>query len=285
MEYTLLVSSIAVWRVNYQRAAQFDRIHPKELICGNQHHRRSLANIHPHQIVNTKLITALLLATLTCGGITTADLHPIAAKTLIANTANRVYAKANPAVVTIRGNSGWGSGFIISADGYVITNAHVVKGQPAVVTLKMADGKTEIPADLVGFGKNGLDLALLKINRRGQKFPTVALSATTSVRVGDNIYAIGTPLDEAFQNTFTTGIVSAIRDDGKFIQHNAAINPGNSGGPLLNDRGEVIGVNTGGFGRETGTIGINYALGVDLVRQFVSDIRHGKGSPVATVGD
>ena len=235
--------------------------------------------------MKTKLFVTLLLATLTCGGFSTAYLIPAAAKTPVANTANRVYTKANPAVVAIRGIGGHGSGFIISADGYVITNAHVVKGQPAVVTLMMADGKTEIPADLVGFAKNGLDLALLKINRRGQKFPTVALSTTTSVRVGDNAYAIGTPLDEAFRNTFTTGIVSALREDGKSIQHNAAINPGNSGGPLLNDRGEVIGVNTKGFGRDTGNVGLNYAIGVDLVRQFVSDARQGKSSPVATIGD
>ena len=166
--------------------------------------------------------------------------------------------------------------------GYVVTNAHVVKGQPAVVTLIMADGKTEIPADLVGFGQNGLDLALLKINRRGQKFPAVALSKKAS-RVGDNTYAIGTPLDEAFKNTLTTGIVSAIRDDGKYIQHNAAINQGNSGGPLLNDRGEVIGVNTLGVSLGAGNVGINYAIGVNLVRQFTIEARQGKSSAVATV--
>ena len=236
------------------------------------------------QIVKTKILTALLLATLTCGGMSAADLIPATAKTPAATTtsANRVYDRANPAVVTIRNNNGHGSGFIISTNGYVVTNAHVVKGQPAVVTLIMADGKTEIPADLVGFGKDGLDLALLKINRRGQKFPTVALSKTTS-RVGDNAYAIGTPMDEMFKNTFTTGIVSALRDDGKYIQHNANINQGNSGGPLLNDRGEVIGVNTLGIGRDTGNIGLNLAIGVNLVRQFVGEARQGKSSPVATL--
>jgi serine protease Do len=234
--------------------------------------------------VKTKILTTLLLATLTCGGFSTAYHIPAIAKTPVASTANRVYTKANPAVVTIRGIGGHGSGFIISADGYVITNAHVVKGQPEVVTLMMADGKTEIPADVVGFGKNGLDLALLKINRRGRKFPIVALSTMTSVRVGDNAYAIGTPLDESLQNTFTTGSVSALRDGGKVVQHNAAITFGNSGGPLLNDRGEVIGVNAGGFTRG-GAVGLNYAIGVDLVRQFVIDARQGKSSPVATIGD
>jgi serine protease Do len=233
--------------------------------------------------VKTKILATLLLATLTCGGISTSYLIPAAAKTPAATTANRVYEKANPAVVTIRGNNVHGSGFIISADGYVITNAHVVKGQPAVMTVMMADGKTEIPADLVGFGKNGLDLALLKINRSGKKFPAVTLGRMKSVRVGDNTYAIGTPLDEAFQNTFTTGIVSALRAGGKYIQHNAALNPGNSGGPLLNENGEVIGVNTGGFGRDTGTVGLNYAIGADLIDRFILDARQGKSSPVATI--
>ena len=233
--------------------------------------------------MNTKILTTLLLATLTCGGMSAAYLIPATAKTPAAaiTGANRVYDRANPAVVTIRGNSNLGSGFIISTDGYVVTNAHVIQGQPAVVTLIMADGKTEVPADLVGFGKNGLDLALLKINRRGQKFPTVALSKTAS-RVGDNAYAIGTPMGEFFKNTLTTGIVSALREDGKSIQHNAAINPGNSGGPLLNDRGEVIGVNTSGMGRE-GNIGLNLAIDVNLVRQFISEARQGKSSPVATL--
>jgi serine protease Do len=233
--------------------------------------------------VKPKILATLLLATLTCGGIGTTYLIPATAKTPATSIANRVYATANPAVVTIRGNSAWGSGFIISADGYVITNAHVVKDQPAVVTLMMADGKTEIPADVVGFGKDGLDLALLKINRRGQKFPTVALGRMKSVAVGDNIYAIGTPFDEALQNTFTAGIVSALRYSGKFVQHNVTINQGNSGGPLLNDRGEVIGVNTLGIGRDTGNVGLNYAIGVDLVRQFITEARQGKSSPVATI--
>ncbi len=235
--------------------------------------------------MKTKIFATLLLATLTCGGISTADIIPAAAKTPAASTANRVYTQANPAVVTIRGNGVWGSGFMISADGYVITNAHVVKGQPAVVTLMMADGKTEIPADVVGFGKDGLDLALLKINRPGKRFPTVTLGQIGSAKVGDNAYAIGTPLDEALQNTFTTGIISALRDGGKFIQHSVIINQGNSGGPLLNDKGKVIGVNTGGLGRDTGNVGLNYAIGVDLVRQFILDARQGKSSPVATISE
>jgi S1-C subfamily serine protease len=113
--------------------------------------------------MKTKILTTFLLATLTCGGmgISTSHLIPAVAKTPRATNANGVYAQANAAVVAIRGTSSLGSGFIISADGYVITNAHVIKGQPAVVTLMMAD-KTEIPADVVGFGKN---------QSTGQKIP------------------------------------------------------------------------------------------------------------------
>ncbi|PSB40441.1 S1C family serine protease [Chamaesiphon polymorphus] len=233
--------------------------------------------------MNAKIIASLLITSLTCTGISISPPTPAIAKPPAPTIANRVYARANPAVVTIRGNSGHGSGFIISADGYVITNAHVVQNQPAIVTLMMADGKTEIPADLVGFAKNGVDLALLKINRPGKKFPTVALGRMKSVKVGDNTYAIGTPLHEAFQNTLTTGIVSAMRDDGKYIQHNAAINPGNSGGPLLNDAGEVIGVNTLVLGRKTGNVGLSYAISADVIRQFILDARNGNSSPVATI--
>jgi serine protease Do len=244
--------------------------------------------------MKTKILTTLLLATLTCGTITTQILtHPAVAKPPT-NTANRVYAKANPAVIMIRGVNTRGSGFIITPNGYIVTNAHVVAGQPGVVTVLMADGKTEMPADVVGFGLNGLDLALLKINRP-TKFPTVAPGKSKSIRVGDNVYAIGTPLAEVNQNTFTSGIVSSLRDEGRIIQTNATINPGNSGGPLLNEEGEVIGVNTiAAFGKvicadgqvcgiSKGNVGVNYAISVDVVKSFVQDALAGKLSSVPTI--
>lgn len=246
--------------------------------------------------MKTNIILTLLLTTLTYTSIATNPhtLAPATAKPIEGNTANRVYARANPAVVTVRGNGGHGSGFIISAKGYVITNAHVVAGQPGVVTVMMADGKTEMPADVVGFGRDGLDLALLKINRPG-KLPTVALGNTKSIRVGDNVYAIGTPLAEENQSTFTAGLVSGLRDNGRIIQTNTAINQGNSGGPLLNDKGEVVGVNSSGMGSRvvcangevcamsTGNVGINYAIGVDLVRAFFQDALVGKISSKSTL--
>jgi len=246
----------------------------------------------------TKLWTTLLLALSLTGGLAIvrdlAHTTPVVAGTAEVATSKRVYAKANPAVVMIRGNPGWGSGFIISENGYIITNAHVAKNQPAVMTVMMADGKTEMPADVVGFATGGVDLALLKINR-ARKFPTLRLAKSKSIGVGDSVYAIGTPLGEINQNTFTNGMVSAFRLEGQIIQHNAAINQGNSGGPLLNDKGEVVGVNTwvaassiedaegNQVARGTGNVGVNYAIGADLVRQFLSDASQRKISATATI--
>jgi serine protease Do len=245
--------------------------------------------------MKTNILLTILLTTLTSGGITTQlPTSPAIAKPIATNTANRVYDKANPAVITIRGANARGSGFIITPTGYIVTNAHVVAGQPRVVTVLMADGKTEMPADVVGFGLNGLDLALLKINRP-TKFPTVAPGKSKSIRVGDNVYAIGTPLSEQNQNTFTSGIVSSIRDEGRIVQTNAAINVGSSGGPLLNEQGEVIGVNTSGSyskvvcadgkvcGLSTGNVGVNYAISVDVVKSFLQDALAGKYSSKSTV--
>jgi serine protease Do len=243
--------------------------------------------------INRFCSTLLLSLSLASGVTLITAPTPLLAKTPVATTANRVYAKVNPAVVTIRNNQGHGSGFIVSEDGFIVTNAHVVKGQSAVVTVIMADGKTEIPADVVGFADGGVDLALLKINRQ-QKFPAILPGDSNAIRVGDTVYAIGTPLFEQNQSTFTTGIVSAIRDGGKRIQHSAAINLGNSGGPLVNDKGQLIGVNTTLLsspvydakgkliGRAVGNDGIGYALGVDLVRKFLTDVSQGKISQVAT---
>jgi serine protease Do len=222
------------------------------------------------------------------------DTPIVMAKSTEEQTANQVYSRANSAVVLIRsGDQSHGSGFIVSPDGLVITNAHVAANAPVVVTVVMADGITEIPADVVGFAKDGVDLAVLKINGR-RKLPYVRLADARSIRVGDRVFAIGTPLAEINLNTLTTGIVSALRAD-NLVQHSAAINPGNSGGPLLNSAGELVGVNTSGAlvavicrngqycGQSLGNVGIGYAIRVDLVKKFLSNIEHGSISPVSTL--
>ena len=241
--------------------------------------------------MKTKIFLPLLLTTLISTSIIPNILPPAIAKPI---TANNIYSKASPAVVTVRSNRGHGSGFLVSANGYIITNAHVVQDTVAVVTVMMADGKTEMPADVVGFARNGLDLAILKINRKG-KLPTLSLGSQKSVQVGNNVYAIGTPLEEENQSTFTSGIVSGLRDKGQTIQHSAAINSGNSGGPLLNERGEVIGVNSSGMGARVycsdgevcgvsrGNVGINYAISVNSLRSFLQDFKQGKVSRRSTL--
>jgi serine protease Do len=249
-------------------------------------------------MMNTaQLYSTLLLALSLTGGMTIASIaSPAVANTTESATAVNVYDRVNPAVVTVWVNQGHGSGFIVSADGYVVTNAHVVKGASSIVTVMMADGKTELAADVVGFGKDGLDLALLKINRRG-KLPTVKLGNARSIKVGETVYAIGTPRKDEYHNSLTRGIVSGLQRENEMIQHDATMIGGNSGGPLLNERGEVIGVNTSGLwsrvicsdgeicAKSDANTGINFAINVGVLQQFILDARRGNSSPIATIGD
>jgi serine protease Do len=190
----------------------------------------------------------------------------------------RVYKRASPAVVSIDTDDGAGSGSIISPDGLVLTNAHVLdNARTAEVTL--ADGRKFL-ADVVGFGANGLDLAVVKI-RGANNLPTITL-AQSPVQVGQRAFAIGNPFGR-FQGTFTTGIVSRIDKERGLIQTDAAINPGNSGGPLLNSQGELIGVNTAIFtdNRNGGNIGIGFAIALERVQPFLATVRSGSAPRTA----
>jgi serine protease Do len=192
----------------------------------------------------------------------------------------RVYQKASPAVVSINTGSGTGSGSIISRDGLVLTNAHVVQGASRTVTFTLSDSR-RLPADIIAFANNGLDLAVLKI--RGQNnLPTMTLARSGSVQVGQRAFAIGNPFGQ-FQNTFTVGIVSRIDRERGLIQTDAAINPGNSGGPLLNSQGELIGVNTAIFtsGSTGGNIGLGFAIALDRVQPFLAAVRQGTAARTA----
>jgi S1-C subfamily serine protease len=186
----------------------------------------------------------------------------------------RVYEIASPAVVSIDTDDGNGSGSIITADGLVLTNAHVVEGHQSVEVV-LADGR-RFQADVVGFGERGVDLAMVKM-RDARNLPTVRIAPTGSVKVGQRAFAIGNPFGR-FQGTFTTGIVSRIDPEKGLIQTDAAINPGNSGGPLLNSQGELIGVNTAIFtqGNSGGNIGIGFAIAGDEIEPFLVAVREGR---------
>ena len=189
----------------------------------------------------------------------------------------RVYDGASPAVVAIDTETGGGSGSLITSEGLILTNAHVV-GRASVVTVKLADGR-EFQGDVVGYGDNRLDLAAVQIRNPPPNLPTLSLARPNSVRVGQQAFAIGSPF--GLQGTLTVGIISRIDTERGLIQTDAAINPGNSGGPLLNSSGELIGVNTSIFtaaGGSGGNIGIGFAIPTEEVQPFIAAVESGTAS-------
>src|SRR6266480_3460011 len=173
---------------------------------------------------------------------------------------------------------GMGSGFIVSSDGVILTNAHVVANADEV-TVKLTD-RREFKAKVLGSDKT-TDIAALKIDAKN--LPVVKIGDPTQTRVGEWVVAIGQPY--GFENTVTAGIVSAkartLPEDSyvPFIQTDAAVNPGNSGGPLFNLKGEVIGVNSQIFSRSGGFQGLAFAVPIDVAMQVTGEIQqHGKVS-------
>ncbi len=172
-----------------------------------------------------------------------------------------------------RPRSSLGSGFIIGADGYVISNYHVVKGANEVM-VRLSD-RRELKAKVVGMDARS-DIAVLKIETR-QKLPTLRLGNSSKLKVGEWVLAIGSPF--GFDHSVTAGIVSAkgrsLPNENyvPFIQTDAAINPGNSGGPLFNLDGEVIGVNSQIFSRTGGFMGLSFAIPIDVVVNVYRQIR------------
>ena len=160
--------------------------------------------------------------------------------------------------------TGQGSGFIISKDGYILTNTHVV-GDVDKITVRLADGR-EFLAKRIGADPK-TEVALVKID--ADNLPTIAIGKPDSLQIGEWVIAIGNPF--GLKETLTVGVVSAkgrtnigITDYEDFIQTDAAINPGNSGGPLLNIDGEAIGINTAIFSRSGGYMGIGFAVPIDM---------------------
>jgi serine protease Do len=167
---------------------------------------------------------------------------------------------------------GVGSGFIIDADGYIVTNHHVVDGSKTI-EVQLADGRTLQPK-VIGSDPE-TDVALLKIEATG--LPVIPLGSSSALKVAEPVMAIGNPF--GFDHTVTVGIVSGVGrfigqgrfDD--FIQTDAAINPGNSGGPLINTRGEAIGINSAIRSNTGGFQGIGFAIPIDLAKPILGQLR------------
>jgi serine protease Do len=190
-----------------------------------------------------------------------------------------------------------GSGVIVSGDGYILTNNHVVTGEARPVSIEQLDvtvalsDKREVPAQVVGTDP-ATDLALLKINARD--LPTMPWGDSSKLKVAEWVLAIGNPYQ--LNQTVTLGIVSALGRNNlgvssyeDFIQTDAAINPGNSGGALVNSRGELVGINTVIFSQSGGYQGIGFAVSSNLAKRVVNDlqqyqeVRRGSIGPVQIV--
>ncbi|HXE75861.1 MAG TPA: trypsin-like peptidase domain-containing protein [Candidatus Xenobia bacterium] len=222
--------------------------------------------------------------------------QPVAPAALSADERDtiEVYRRASPAVVNITTRAvewnffygpvpseGAGTGFIVNADGTIVTNYHVVRGAEQIVVTRL-DGSSD-SARLVGYDAL-TDLAVVKINPEGKRLPTLPLGDSSQLQVGQKVLAIGNPF--GLQATLTTGVVSALQRTlrtpaggliDEAIQTDAAINPGNSGGPLLDSQGRVIGVNTMIFTPSGGSVGIGFAIPVNTVKFILGDlVRYGK---------
>lgn len=200
-----------------------------------------------------------------------------------------IYESAGPSVVHITSRTevwdfwrgavpqeGTGSGFVYDTQGHIVTNNHVVEGASEIEVV-LADG-TVLPAEVVGTDAY-YDLAVLHVDPAQLPAPPLPLGNAETLRVGQHVLAIGNPF--GLDRTLTTGVISALDRTiesesgslvGNAIQTDAAINPGNSGGPLLNSRGEVIGVNTAITSPSGGSVGIGFAVPISAVQRVVPDL-------------
>lgn len=182
----------------------------------------------------------------------------------------KLYKKTSPAVVSIRTAKGSGSGAIIAANGLIVTNAHVVEGFNQV-QVTLGDGRQIVGEVVAVGGANCVDLALVQVS--GQtNLPAIALAASNSAEIGMPIVAIGNPLDIA--STMTTGNVSNLAHHVGRILTDVRLNPGNSGGPLLNLKGQLVGIVEGGYSGDSGD-GINVAISVEQVRALIQAKKQG----------
>jgi S1-C subfamily serine protease len=210
---------------------------------------------------------------------------------------DQIYDRLSPGVVTVisifeggaslldeDGEGGQGSGFVLDSQGYIATNAHVVtiesggSGRAEDVFVEFADGN-RVPAEIVG-GDPNADVALLKVDPRGLSLTALSLGRSASIAVGEPVAAIGSPFGE--EQSLSIGVISAVDRNiesltrfqiGNAIQTDAAINPGNSGGPLLDARGQVIGVNAQIKSESGGGEGVGFAIPVNAVARSLRELR------------
>ncbi len=253
------------------------RIYVTEKIDPAQEIGRAVADVIDNQAPAT---TVALDAEVVSDQATTTEVEKTDAGRL---DVKAVLAAVAPTVVQIEVSSedgifggGQGTGFIISSDGQVVTNAHVVE-DAASINVMLSDGTVRI-AELVQQDPTR-DLAVLKID--GENLPAARLGSSAEVEVGDDVLAIGNALGLGDTPSVTTGIVSALERElqlsgnrlTRLIQTDAAINPGNSGGPLVNAKGEVIGVNTAIAGNAEG---IGFAISIDHARPVIETLQTGE---------
>ncbi|HEV7865251.1 MAG TPA: trypsin-like peptidase domain-containing protein [Acidimicrobiia bacterium] len=200
-----------------------------------------------------------------------------------------ILAKVEPSVVDIvassRRSTGEGTGIIISPDGYILTNAHVVSGA-SKVTVTTSTSSKALPATVIG-ADEAHDVALIKLDSGGGSLPAADLGRSSDVKVGDDVVAIGNALGLRGDPTVTRGIVSAlgrtVENLTGMIQTDAAINPGNSGGPLVNSAGQVIGINTAVAA--DGAQNIGFAIPIDKAKALADRLKTGQGpAPTAFLG-
>ena len=183
----------------------------------------------------------------------------------------RRFIPPNPGPREFESNS-LGSGFIISADGYILTNAHVVEAADEI-TVKLTD-KREFKAKVIGADRK-TDIAVIKIEASG--LPRVVIGDPNKLKVGEWVVAIGSPF--GFENSVTAGIVSAKgrslpqENFVPFIQTDVAVNPGNSGGPLFNLKGEVVGINSQIYSRTGGFMGLSFAIPIDVAMDVTNQLK------------
>lgn len=241
--------------------------------------------------------TAITIPTYPTGGAARLDLRPAVGLPVL--TIQEIYDKVTPSVVAVIGRQkrsssvSVGTGVIFSTDGYIITNCHVIAGcNSCSVWVCDAYGvDTTYDAKVVSYDEDA-DIAVLKINAKAG-LPAAGFGISDDLQVGDPVYAIGNPLGVELRNTLTNGIVSAINRDVDvdgvtmtLIQTTAALNSGNSGGPLINEYGQVIGINTIKMMSSYDTIeGLGFAIPSSVARRWVNElIEFGKLQPQPVLG-